>query len=167
MWWRRTAAGSFVRCSRQFYQDFYIEGTVDFIFGSSTAWFENCDIVCKTAGFVTAASTPDTISYGYVLHRCRISAPAPAGSVALGRPWRPFPKTVYLDCELSAAIRPAGWDEWNKTANQKTAYYAEYQSRGPGAAPQQRAPWAHQLTAAEAQRYTPAQALHGWNSLAE
>jgi pectinesterase len=151
------------RGSRQFYKSCYIEGTVDFIFGSSTAWFEDCEIFCKKGGFVTAASTPDTARFGYVFSRCRIGGDAPAGSFGLGRPWRPYAKTVYLNCSLGAVIRPEGWDPWEKESNKKTAYYAEYKSTGPGAAPAQRAPWSHQLTEAEAQTYTRANVLHGWN----
>ncbi|GAC1586632.1 MAG: hypothetical protein NVS3B25_01890 [Hymenobacter sp.] len=151
--------------SRQYYQNCYIEGTVDFIFGSSTAWFEECTIFCKKGGFVTAASTPDTTRFGYVFHRCRITGDAPSGSFGLGRPWRPYAKTVYLDCELGPMIRPEGWDPWDKESNKKTAYYAEYQSHGPGDAPRQRAPWAHQLTEAEARQYTLPTVLHGWNPI--
>ncbi|HEX8328565.1 MAG TPA: pectinesterase family protein [Hymenobacter sp.] len=149
--------------SRQFYKNCYIEGTVDFIFGSSTAWFENCDIFCKKGGYVTAASTPDTTRFGYVFNKCRIRGDAPAGSFLLGRPWRPHAKTVYLNCELGAIIGPTGWDHWGKETNKQTAYYAEYQSRGPGAAPKQRVPWSHQLTEAEAKTYTLQNVLHGWD----
>ncbi|KAA9332495.1 pectin esterase [Hymenobacter busanensis] len=149
--------------SRQFYQDCYIEGTVDFIFGSSTAWFENCTIFCKQSGYVTAASTPDTTRYGYVFNRCRIVGDAPAGSFRLGRPWRPYAKTVYLQCELGRPIAPEGWDHWGKETNKQTAYYAEFQSRGPGAASKQRVPWSHQLTEDEAKLYTLPNVLHGWD----
>jgi pectinesterase len=149
--------------SRQYYQNCYIEGTVDFIFGSSTAWFEGCTIFCKKGGgYVTAASTPDSTRYGYVFNRCKIVGDAPAGSFVLGRPWRPYAKTVYLGCQLSPMIRPEGWDHWGKETNKKTAYYAEYQSRGPGAAPKQRVAWSHQLTDAEAKQYTRDNVLHGW-----
>ncbi|RZK28057.1 MAG: pectin esterase, partial [Hymenobacter sp.] len=51
-------------------------------------------------------------------------------------------------------ILPAGWDNWRDAANERTAYYAEYQSTGPGANPAARAKWSHQLTAKEAKRYT-------------
>ncbi|MVN75154.1 pectin esterase [Hymenobacter sp. HMF4947] len=148
--------------SRQLYERCYIEGTVDFIFGSSTAWFEDCTIICKTNGFVTAASTPDTTRYGYVFRHCKIGGDAPAGSFYLGRPWRPYAKVVYLNCELGAVITPAGWDEWGKESNKQSAYYAEYQSTGPGANAAARVPWSHQLTAAEAQQYTRARVLRGW-----
>lgn len=148
--------------SRQLYEDCYIEGTVDFIFGSSTAWFENCHVVGKIGGFFTAASTPDTVRYGYVFHRCRLDGPAPASSFYLGRPWRPFAKTVFLACKLGALIRPEGWDEWGKESNKQTAYYAEYKSTGPGANAAARAPWSHQLSKAEAAAYTRTAVLRGW-----
>ena len=149
--------------SRQYYQDCYIEGTVDFIFGSSTAWFENCTIFCKQNGYVTAASTPDSTRYGYVFNRCKIVGDAPASSFYLGRPWRPYAKTVFLHCELGPQINPAGWDHWGKDSNKQTAYYAEYDNRGKGAQTKQRVPWAHQLTEQEAKLYTLDTVLRHWN----
>ena len=150
--------------SRQLYEDCYIEGTVDFIFGASTAWFEKCTLVGKKGGFFTAASTPDTTRFGYVFHKCKVlGAPdAPAGSFYLGRPWRPFAKVVFLGCELGAVVQPAGWDEWGKDSNTRTAYYAEYKSNGPGAAPGLRVRWSHQLTKQEVPLYTRATVLRGW-----
>ena len=150
--------------SRQLYEDCYIEGTVDFIFGAGTAWFERCTLVGKRGGFFTAASTPDTTRFGYVFSRCRVlGAPdAPAASFYLGRPWRPFAKVVFLHTELSAVVKPAGWDEWGKETNKQTTFYAEYESSGPGAAPSQRVGRSHQLTPAEAGRYTRATVLRGW-----
>ncbi|MGI4870944.1 MAG: pectinesterase family protein [Janthinobacterium lividum] len=150
--------------SRQYYKSCYIEGTVDFIFGSSTAWFEDCSLVGKRGGFFTAASTPDTTRYGYVFHNCQLTgAPdTPANSYYLGRPWRPYAKVVYLECKLSAVVKPTGWDEWGKETNKQTAFYAEFDSKGPGAAPTSRADWSHQLTAAEAKQYTRDKVLRGW-----
>ena len=84
----------------------------------------------------------------------------------LGRPWRPFAKVVFLRTEMSAAIRPEGWHNWGKPDAEKTAFYAEFASTGPGANPAARAPWSHLLTAAQAAAYTPATVLAGddhWN----
>jgi pectinesterase len=149
--------------SRQYYQDCYIEGTVDFIFGSSTAWFENCVIFCKQKGYVTAASTPDSVRYGYVFNNCRITGDAPAGSFLLGRPWRPYAKTVFLRCELGPQIAAPGWDHWEKESNKQTARYAEYQNRGPGAQPARRVMWSRQLTDEEARQYTLPTVFRNWN----
>jgi pectinesterase len=147
---------------RQYYQDCYIEGTTDFIFGSSTAWFETCELYCKKGGmYLTAASTPDTVRYGYVFNRCRLTGDAPADSYFLGRPWRPNARVVFLQCTLGPQIKPAGWHNWGKPSNEATAYYAEFGSTGPGANPQGRVSWSHQLTAKEAKQYTLKTVLAG------
>lgn len=148
--------------SRQYYKDCYIEGTVDFIFGSSTALFENCDIFCKTAGYITAASTHDSTRYGYVFKDCRIKGSASAGSFYLGRPWRPYAKTVFIKCEMSEVIKPAGWNNWGKESNEKTAYYAEYKNTGKGFKPGQRVAWSHQLTDDEVKEYEIGKIFDGW-----
>jgi pectinesterase len=141
---------------RQYYQNCYIEGTTDFIFGAATAWFEKCELYCKKGGsYLTAASTLDTVRYGYVFNRCRVTGDAPADSYFLGRPWRPNARVVFLQCSLGPQIKAAGWHNWGKESNEKTAYYAEFGSTGPGANPAGRVAWSHQLTAEEAKAYTP------------
>ncbi|WP_443937506.1 pectinesterase family protein [Pedobacter sp. MW01-1-1] len=148
--------------SRQFYKNCYIEGTVDFIFGSSTAWFDNCTLYCKKAGYITAASTADTTKFGYVFNKCKIIGEAGSNSFYLGRPWRPYAKVVFLQCELPDFIHPAGWNNWGKESNEKTAYYAEYQNKGKGAHPDKRASWSHQLTHEEAKTYHLENVFKGW-----
>ncbi|HMQ64549.1 MAG TPA: pectinesterase family protein [Flavilitoribacter sp.] len=148
--------------ARQYYKNCYIEGTTDFIFGEATAVFDHCEVHSLTNSFVTAASTPKGAEYGYVFLHCRLTAAEGVDKVYLGRPWRSFARTVYLHCELGPHILPKGWDNWSSADNEKTAYYAEYQSAGPGAAPDQRAGWSHQLTKREARRYTLARIFRGW-----
>ncbi|RZK23263.1 MAG: pectin esterase [Hymenobacter sp.] len=141
--------------SRQFFRDCYIEGTTDFIFGASTAVFDHCTIRSKKNSFVTAASTPAGQGYGFVFLDCKLTADSTlAQQVYLGRPWRPNAQVAYLRCTLGGHIVPAGWDNWKNPANEKTAYYAEYRSTGPGANPAGRVTWAHQLTPKEAKKYT-------------
>lgn len=150
--------------SRQYYKNCYIEGTTDFIFGAATALFEGCDLFCKKGGaYLTAASTLDTTKYGYVFMHCKITGDAPEGSFALGRPWRPYAKTVYLYCDMSNVISNEGWSNWHGTESDKTAYYAEYKNSGPGYKPGKRMAWSHQLTDAEAATYTKQLILNGWN----
>jgi pectinesterase len=154
--------------AREYYKDCYIEGTTDFIFGAATALFDNCNIYCKKGGaYVTAASTLDTTKYGYVLMNCKITGNAPDGSYALGRPWRPYAKVVYLHCYLGPMIKAAGWDNWRNPENEKTAYYAEYKNTGPGAKTDERVAWAHQLTDDEAKSYTTELILNGWKPAAK
>jgi pectinesterase len=151
------------RGTREYYRDCYIEGTTDFIFGAATALFENCHLFCKKGGsYISAASTLDTTKYGYVFIHCKIDGSAPDNSFALGRPWRPYAKVVYLYCDLGKVIMPAGWDNWRNPENEKTAYYAEYKNTGDGFQPGQRVPWSHQLTDDEARTYSTELILNGW-----
>ncbi|WP_245328262.1 pectinesterase family protein [Hymenobacter aquaticus] len=144
-----------VENSRQYYQNCYIEGTTDFLFGTATVVFEGCELRSKRNSYVTAASTTEHQQYGYVLLNCKLTAAGPdVNKVYLGRPWRPNAKTVFINCELGAHITPAGWDNWRNPDNEKTVYYAEYNSTGPGAHAKERVKWARQLTAKEARQYT-------------
>lgn len=149
--------------SRQYYKRCYVEGTVDFIFGWSTAVFEDCTIFCKKGGgYITAASTLETTPYGFVFIRCRITGDAPVHSFYLGRPWRPFAKTVFIDCELGDQIIPEGWHNWNKPEAEKTSFYAEYNSRGAGANDAKRVKWARRLTSEEVQQYNLSAIFGDW-----
>ncbi|MBA9076353.1 pectinesterase family protein [Rufibacter quisquiliarum] len=153
--------------SRQYYKNCYIEGTTDFIFGWSTAVFEGCEIYSKKGGsFVTAASTLEGTPYGFVFLNCRLTGDAPENSYYLGRPWRPFAKTVFLNSYLGKHIKPEGWHNWSKPDAEKTTFYAEFGSTGPGTAPKQRVSWSKQLTAEEAQEYTLEKIFGDWDPLA-
>lgn len=148
--------------NRQYYKNCYIEGTVDYIFGAATAWFENCTLFCKKSGYISAASTADTTKFGYIFNTCKIIGDAPNNSFYLGRPWRPYAKVAFLNCELSAIIKPEGWNNWGKESNEKTAYYAEYNNKGDGSKPAYRVKWAHQLTKQEFEQYTLENVFRGW-----
>jgi pectinesterase len=140
--------------TRVYFADCYIEGTTDFIFGPSTALFERCTIYSKRDSYVTAASTPADVEYGYVFKDCKLTAAPGITKVYLGRPWRPYAATVFMNCELGNHILAAGWHNWKNPDNEKTARYAEYQNRGEGAATAERVSWSRQLTAKEAKQYT-------------
>lgn len=145
--------------SRQYFQECTIEGTTDFIFGAATALFEECILRSKSNSYITAASTPDGKSYGYVFLRCRLTADEGVTQVYLGRPWRDFARTVFLQCEMGSHIVPEGWSNWSGTARDKTVFYAEYRNTGLGAASAGRIPWSRQLTKREARSYTPEKIL--------
>jgi pectin methylesterase-like acyl-CoA thioesterase len=139
---------------RIYNKDCYIEGTVDFIFGRSIAVFDNCIINSKRNSPVTAASTEENYKFGYVFFDCTFIADPGINSVQLGRPWRPYARTVIIHSDLGAHIVPAGWLEWSGNENHLTAYYAEYDCYGPGYVPESRVWWSHQLTDEEAAAYT-------------
>ena len=155
------------RPSRNYFKNCYIEGTTDYIFGAGTAVFENCVIYSKeTASYVTAASTPQQNEFGFVFINSKIVGDAKEKSVYLGRPWRPFAKTVFIDCEINSTIKPEGWHNWSKPDAEKTTFYGEYNSKGSGANISKRVFWSHQLTKEESKKYTAKNILSGkdnWN----
>jgi pectinesterase len=189
----------FADYGRQYYVDSYIEGGVDFIFGNATAVFEHDELHSNGPGYLTAQSrTSADQTTGYVILNSKVTSaialpselpsrdvrtdgkkftlsggmsPATAHVViGLGRPWRPYSRVIYMNTALPADLNPAGWNNWNNPANEKTAYYAESNSTGPGANPAARVPWSHQLTPGEAAQYLPATFLAGpdrWNPQAE
>ncbi|MDT0649522.1 pectinesterase family protein [Autumnicola edwardsiae] len=149
------------RDSRQYYKNCYIEGTTDFIFGWSTAVFENCEIYCKEGGhYITAASTEENSEFGFVFIDCKITGDAAKDSFYLGRPWRIYAQTVFINTRMPALIKPEGWHNWSKTEAEKTGFYAEYNSSGPGASGE-RASWAKKLSKEEALNFTVLKVLGG------
>jgi pectinesterase len=147
---------------RHYFEDCTIVGATDFIFGGATAYFERCHIICAGSGYITAASTPDFQPYGYVFNHCTIAGANPDVKTFLGRPWRDYAKTVFLNTEMSAVVRPEGWNDWNKPYARQVAFYAEYNSSGPGATPERRAPWSRKLSASEAAAYSVEKVFGGW-----
>ena len=140
--------------TRLYFKDCHIEGTTDFIFGPSTAWFENCTILSRTDSYITAASTPQNVEYGYVFNRCKMVAAEGVSKVYRGRPWRPYAHTLFMNCQLGKHILPVGWHNWSNTQNETTARYCEYDNHGEGAATKERAAWTRQLTKKEAAKVT-------------
>lgn len=139
--------------ARQYFSDCYIQGTTDFIFGPATAVFKNCTIRAKANSYITAASTTQGKEFGYVFLNCKIIADSAVDKLYLGRPWRAYAKTVFINSVLPKAIVPEGWDNWSNPENEKTVFYAEYKSKGEGAAPDKRAKWSNQLTDKQVQQY--------------
>jgi len=150
----------FLNRGRQYFEDCYIAGHVDFIFGAATAWFERCRIHCLKNGYITAASTYDYQPFGFVFSHCKIDGEAEVKTY-LGRPWRDYSNVIYLDTEMSEVVRPEGWQNWNLPDREKTARYSEYNSSGPGANAKARVPWSHQLTGAQAKAITIKTVLSG------
>jgi len=153
---------------RQYFEDCYIAGHVDFIFGAATAWFERCHIHCLRSGYITAASTYDYQPFGFVFSHCKITG-EPEAKTYLGRPWRAFSNAIYLNTEMSDVVRPEGWQNWNLPEREKTARYSEFKSTGPGSNPKARVLWSHQLSKAQAKAVTIKTVLRGtdeWNPLA-
>lgn len=146
----------------QYLKDCFIAGTVDYMFGGSTALFENCTLHSLRSGYITAASTPQGKKYGYVYLNCKLTGTSGAASVHLGRPWRPYANVVFVKCEMGGHIKPEGWNNWGNAANEATAFYAEYNSTGEGYKAGQRQAWSKQLTDEQVKEYTAEKILGTW-----
>lgn len=149
---------------RQYYDECYIEGTVDFIFGWSTAVFNRCHIHSIGNGYITAPSTDKGQKYGYVFYNCEITANSDVDKVYLSRPWRPYAQAVFIQCNMGKHILPEGWNNWRNKNNEKTVFYAEYKSKGEGANPGKRVAYSKQLKNTEG--YSIEEVLSGndgWN----
>ena len=158
----------FADFGRQLYLDCFISGSADYIFGNATAVFQNTELNSTGPGYITAQSrTAPTQATGFVFLNSRVTSaaaiPATAANniIGLGHPWRPFARVVFISTLLPENLMRTGWNNWNKPSNQSTAFFAEFNSTGPGASPATRAPWAHRLTEPETEPYLPATFLAG------
>lgn len=146
------------KVARQYFSHCYIAGNVDFIFGDAKAFFDHCTIrsTPHSEGMITAqAKHYPSQDSAFVFNHCRLTADPGVKNVYLGRPWRPYATVVYLHTWMGPQIAPAGWREWHsgQTHRLQTAFYAEYDSTGPGAHPHQREPHSHQLKWAQARKF--------------
>ncbi|MGO1244225.1 MAG: pectinesterase family protein [Sphingobacterium sp.] len=154
--------------SRVYLEDCFINGTTDFIFGAATAYFLDCTIQSLSNSYITAASTPKEESYGFVFKDCSLVAKDPQlDKVFLGRPWRPYAKTVFIETQMGPHITGEGWHAWPGDKNfpdkEKTAFYAEYGSHvAGGGSTSSRVRWAKKLTEEDLEEYTLTQVLRGW-----
>lgn len=157
----------YAKNGRQYFENCYVEGAVDFIFGQAAAVFDRCTIHSKGDGYIAAPMrfAVDEPS-GYVFTNSKLTGANTDKGVFLGRPWRAFGRAVYLNTEMGAHIRAEGWNNWSKAENEKTAYFAEYNSTGAGAKTNERVKWIHQLSKDEARQFEPENFLKGsdgWN----
>lgn len=146
------------KASRQYYEGCFIKGDVDFIFGSATAVFKDCELFSNNRdmdvnGYITAASTPEGKKFGYVFINCTLTSDAAPNSVYLGRPWRDYAKTAFINCHMGEHIIAEGWHNWDRPEAEKTISYEEYKSFGPGAKPAERAAFVKVLTDRDIEKY--------------
>ena len=165
----RYCYGDYGPCAaaRQYFEDCYIEGNTDFIFGDSLAVFERCELHAIATGSVmyTAQSrhTAQQEASAYVFDHCRLTGAPRNAAISLGRPWRPYATVVFLDAQIDAPVIAGGWTEWSRFGKPSlpTAFYGEFHSTGPGADPQAREPHSHQLTDSQAAEWRPARIFAG------
>jgi len=149
--------------SRQYFEDCYIEGDVDFIFGSYRCWFERCTLYMGgRGGWYTAANTNQAQPHGFVFHRCRLTGGCEEGKAYLGRPWRAFARTVFLECEMDEHVAPEGFEDWDET-RVVTDRYGEWRTSGARADQAPRHPAQKRMTDEDAAGITLAEVLGGWD----
>ncbi|XP_027335925.1 pectinesterase/pectinesterase inhibitor PPE8B-like [Abrus precatorius] len=161
---------------RQFFRECKITGTVDFIFGDATAIFQNCQILAKKGlpnqkNTITAHGRKDPDEpTGFSIQFCNISADSDlvtsvnSTQTYLGRPWKPYSRTIFMQSYISEVLRPEGWLEWNGDFALDTLYYAEYMNHGPGAGLGDRVKWPgyHVMNdSSEASNFTVTQFIEG------
>ena len=153
--------------SRQYFENCFIAGTTDFIFGSATVIFKNCTIKSLADSYITAASTNQNKKYGFVFFDCKLIAKDGITKVFLGRAWRPFARTVFINTEMGNHILPEGWNPWKGDKmfpdKEKTTYYAEFGSKGEGGNVPERVSWSHQLSKKELKNYTVTKIFGDWD----
>jgi pectinesterase len=150
-----------IDAGRMYFEKCYIAGHVDFIYGSATAYFSDCEIYCREAGYIVAPSTPEGKT-GFVFEKCRITFPFGNPSVYLGRPWKDSPSATFVNCELGAGIHPQGWKDWN--VKPPLVRFAEYQCTGPGAEFSKRVDWVKASADPAPPEFSKIRVLGNWNS---
>lgn len=161
---------------RQFYRECDIYGTVDYIFGNAAVVLQMCNIYSRLPlsgqfNTITAQGKSDpTQTTGTSIQGCNILA-APDLLAAntnsntstiktyLGRPWKNYSTTVYMESFMDNLITPAGWSPWSGDFVPTTLYYAEYNNTGPGSDTANRVTWTgyHQvINETDAENFTAA-----------
>lgn len=164
---------------RQFYRNCDVYGTVDFIFGNAAVVFQNCNLYARLpmqgqTNVLTAQGRLDpNQNTGTSIHNCRISAAADLASggatkTYLGRPWKEYSRTVFMQSFIDGMIDPSGWLPWSGDFALSTLYYAEYNNTGPGSGTDKRVNWTgyHVINAADASNFTVSNFLLGDSWLA-
>ena len=149
--------------SRLYFEDCFIQGDVDFVFGPYRSWFERCILhMLARGGYYTAANTSAEQPFGLVFHRCRLTGECGDGQAYLGRPWRKFARTLFLHCFMDACVAPQGFADWD-AERVVTERCGEYATEGARADLSFRHPGEKRLTDWEARCVTLPQVIGGWD----
>jgi pectinesterase len=166
------ASGSVCHASRQLFEDCYIEGHVDYIFGDAKAVFKNCELHGMTHTIVTITAQSRLYPLedsGYLFLDCTITADAAVDKLSFGRPWRPYSTVYFVNTTLKdVVLDPPGWMEWaGKLATSTYGEYNTHDANGERVKTDRRIAPSKQLTKAEAEKLTVANWLKGpdgWNA---
>nr|WP_238482770.1 pectate lyase [Lederbergia galactosidilytica] len=155
----------------QYYNQVYVEGDVDFIFGAARVVFEDSiihslDRGSKTNnGYITAASTLLSDEFGMLFLNSKFTSDAAPGTVYLGRPWpaggnpEAMGSVVIMKSELGEHIHKDGWTSMSGLEPENARLF-EYQNYGLGAIVNESR---RQLMDEEAAKWTVENVLKGWD----
>ena len=153
--------------SRLYFENCFIRGDVDYIFGPYRCWFEKCTLFMNArGGWYTAANTPEAQPWGMVFHSCRLTGECAPGLGYLGRPWRAFARTLFMMCDMDECVSPLGFMDWDEN-RVVTDRLGEWRTAGARSDQSTRHPRQKRLTDAEARAVTPETVLSGWNPVSE
>ncbi|GLT54868.1 hypothetical protein SLA2020_280300 [Shorea laevis] len=124
-----------------FFKDCYIEGTVDFIFGSGKSLYLKTELrVLGDEGItvITAqARKSASEDNGFSFVHCSVSGTG--DDTYLGRAWMAQPRVVYAYTTMSSVINAAGWSDNFHPERDMTVDFGEYKNSGPGSSLSKRA----------------------------
>uniref|UniRef100_A0ACD5UWC0 Uncharacterized protein n=1 Tax=Avena sativa TaxID=4498 RepID=A0ACD5UWC0_AVESA len=143
----------YVHSLRQFFRECDVYGTIDFVFGNAAVVLQSCNLYARrplpsqSNVYTAQGRTDPNQNTGISIQKCKVAAASDLAAVQssfrtyLGRPWKQYSRTVYLESELDGVVDPAGWLEWDGTFALDTLYYGEYQNTGAGAGTANRVKW--------------------------
>ncbi|KAH7521106.1 hypothetical protein JRO89_XSUnG0111600 [Xanthoceras sorbifolium] len=155
---------------RHYFNNCYIEGAIDFIFGRGQSIFEDC-LINSTVSLRLGSVGPSYITAqgrqsksdpsGFVFVRGQVVG---SGDTYLGRAYGLFSRVIFYQTMLSDIVTPSGWNAWNLEGNEDSLFYTEVECKGPGSNTSQRVPWEKKVDASELSQFSKSVFINqdGW-----
>ncbi len=122
-----------------YFKNCVIEGGVDYIFGTSNAVFDSCELRFKgystnpTADYITAAKAGKGDYTGYLMYNCKITKAKGLSHKTgyFGRPWAITAKVTYVNTVLQdeETIHNEGWHTMGNVKPEDVEGFYEYNTK--------------------------------------
>ncbi|XP_077239928.1 pectin lyase-like superfamily protein [Tasmannia lanceolata] len=150
---------------RHYYDNCYLTGSIDFIFGRAQSLFRSCEIFVRADkrtpihGSITAHNRKsEDDDSGFVFLKGKVYG---IGKVYLGRARAAYSRVIFAKTYLSMTIVSDGWTNWSYHDSVENLALGEYHCHGPGADPENRVSWSKQLTEEQAARFMSVEFIDG------